>query len=141
MFSWATLGHYLTIFLIGCLLFGRLCSGVIRRVRADGLGLRWWAALGLLLAVLPVPILCLCTRYQGAFDYGYGYLPVYIQYFGVALVLAGGVGMLGRGPQRLPAGVLAAAPALLFAAFTVVDYAANVQVTHAVRSPLPLSSM
>ncbi len=136
VFSWTTLAHYWPLAVFGLLLFGLLGARLIRRARQGGLELRWWTALGLLLAVLPVPMLCICAKYQGAFHYGFGYLPVYVEYFGVALLLAAGVAALGRLGRRVPAGLLALAVAAPCAAFAVFDYAGNILVVHVLRVPL-----
>ncbi|WP_152052117.1 hypothetical protein [Tautonia marina] len=47
---------------------------------------------GLVLAVLPGLTTSVCMRYQELVTPGTGYVPVYIQYFGVGLVLASGIG-------------------------------------------------
>jgi len=44
---------------------------------------------GLLLTLLPSTIISLSERYQQELSIGIGYLPVYVQYFGVALLIAG----------------------------------------------------
>jgi hypothetical protein len=136
VFSWNTFAHYFAVLGLAALLFGLLAGRLIRRAREGGLGLRGWAALGLLLAVLPIPMLSLASKYQGAFDYGFGYLPVYIEYFGVALLMAVGVAAFGRLGWRLPAGLLALAVALPCAAFTVFDYAGNIEVVHTLSVPI-----
>jgi len=46
------------------------------------------AALGAGLAVLPVPLIALSAKYQHELAWGLGYLPVFLQLFGVALLLA-----------------------------------------------------
>ncbi|MDB5348990.1 MAG: hypothetical protein JWN86_237, partial [Planctomycetota bacterium] len=43
---------------------------------------------GLLLAVLPAVMIAISSRYQAQIRFGKGYLPVYVQYFGVGLLLA-----------------------------------------------------
>jgi hypothetical protein len=45
------------------------------------------AALGVGLAVLPVPLIAASAKYQRELVWGLGYLPVFIQIFGVALLL------------------------------------------------------
>ena len=135
VFGWGTFRHYAIASVLALLLIGVFAYRLLHRARQGGLDLAWWAALGLMLTVLPVPVLCFCDKYQGTFRYGFGWLVVFVQYFGVGLLLAAGVGALGFWLRRCPAWLLAPAPAVLFAAFTVVDYAANVQVAAAQRVP------
>jgi len=52
-----------------------------RKARAPGLFLY-----GSLLCLLPPAILSLSERYQGEVLFGFGYLPVYVQYFGTVLL-------------------------------------------------------
>lgn len=44
---------------------------------------------GLMLSLLPPTIISLSERYQQELSIGMGYLPVYVQYFGVALLIVG----------------------------------------------------
>ena len=47
--------------------------------------------LGLCLWFLPTITIALSQRYQGQLMWGLGYLPVYMQYFGVAILIAAGI--------------------------------------------------
>jgi hypothetical protein len=135
LLAWQTFADHPGLLAVASLLAWHFAARLIRRAREGGLRLAWWAGLGLLLAVLPVPVLCACEKYQAAFHYGFGYLPVYVEYFGVALLLAAGIGWLGCRLRRCPARLLALPPALCCAACTVVHYAGNEGVVAALREP------
>ena len=47
-----------------------------------------WAFTGLALWVLPAPLIALSIKYQGELKWGYGYLPVYISYFGIMIIVS-----------------------------------------------------
>jgi hypothetical protein len=83
--------------------------------------------LGLCLAVLPAALVCVSVRHQKLIAFGIGYLPVYIQYFGVAMVLASlGWGLLAAIPRRAGIRAVAAtALALLVGTTGAVNYRAN----------------
>jgi hypothetical protein len=126
------------VVLLGGFLFSWcLITNLVRQAREGGLAWRRWASLGLLLALLPVPAMCAIHRYHAVLRWGYGYLPVYLQYFGVALLLAASIAALAtrlRG-SRWAAGVLALGPAVLCSGIAVLHYAANRQVVAGLRVP------
>ncbi len=83
--------------------------------------------LGLALATLSAVMTSLCPRYQNLVRFGVGYLPVYIQYFGVGLLLGAPAWLLlsratPEGKGRTWARVLTA---VLLASITAVTYRSN----------------
>lgn len=85
------------------------------------------ALVGLLLGVLPAALISLSATYQKMIAFGFGYLPVYLQYYGVALFLATAfwcarMRLPATGPARRGAAVLTA---LLLATVTGLNYRAN----------------
>jgi hypothetical protein len=104
----------------------------LRRDRPDGggIGSRGLALLGLLFWALPGLLTSLTPKYQDALTPGLGYLPVYVQYYGVGLLLLAGASSVCRRLSHRPglarsAAVVAAAAVALVAAHT---YAANAAV-------------
>jgi hypothetical protein len=89
--------------------------------------------LGLLLAVLPGVMIAVSRRYQGELAFGVGYLPVYLQYFGVGMLTAWGLRSalirLERG--RWAVVTLAGAIALVAA----MTYRSNVEVAIRLNAP------
>lgn len=61
-------------------------------------------ALGLGLAVLPVPLVAASVKYQRELEWGFGYLPAFVQIFGTALLLA-----VAARAAKIPRALLAAA--------------------------------
>ncbi|MGO8820494.1 MAG: hypothetical protein ACLQO6_04615 [Desulfomonilaceae bacterium] len=48
---------------------------------------RKWALIGLALWLLPAPLIALSVKYQAELKWGYGYLPVYISFFGTMIIV------------------------------------------------------
>lgn len=112
----------------GCKQAGPPCSG--RMMRA--------AWLGLPLGVLPAVLISISARHQKMITWGIGYTPVYLQYFGVGLLIASGVwALLSRTPPRgWLRGAVQGATALLVAAVAGLTYRANsVLVDHLEKPP------
>jgi hypothetical protein len=130
-----TKGWYVLLLAFG--LGWYLTRNLCRQARAGALHPGRWATLGLLLAVLPVPLLCACARYQQDLVLGDGYLPVYVQSYGVALLLAAGIAALACWGRRWAAvaGMLPPASALLCALIAVLHHSANDQVVASLRVP------
>lgn len=63
-------------------------AGAARFGGADPARLGAASALGAGLAVLPVPLIAASAKYQRELVWGFGYLPAFVQVFGVALLLA-----------------------------------------------------
>jgi hypothetical protein len=86
--------------------------------------------LGVGLLVLPNVLIALSARYQGEVFWGVGYLPVYVSYFGVALLVVAGVGGAFSWARPLPwAKIVFAASAVALAGMAVgvavLDYQNN----------------
>lgn len=47
-----------------------------------------WTLIGLALWLLPSPLIALSVKYQAELKWGYGYLPVYISYFGIIIIVS-----------------------------------------------------
>jgi hypothetical protein len=47
-----------------------------------------WILIGLALWILPSPLIALSVKYQAELKWGYGYLPVYISYFGIMIIVS-----------------------------------------------------
>ena len=62
-------------------------SNPVKYDKLDTLKRRNILGLGVVLLILPACILMMSKKYQGELDYGRGYLPVYIQDFGLVLLL------------------------------------------------------
>jgi hypothetical protein len=62
----------------------------LRAVAREATSLRGLVAIGALVVVLPALPLAILTKYQHELRYGLGYLPVFFENFGVALMLAAG---------------------------------------------------
>ena len=111
-----------------------------RRVAASDPSARRWVLLiqlGLLLALLPAVPIAVSAHYQAEIAFGKGYLPVYIQYYGVSLLLASGLWLaLSRWSAggRLPRWGRVVV-AILVAATTGVTYCANGTTVTSLGSP------
>lgn len=81
----------------------------------------WLAALGAVVWILPGVPIALSAKYQACVEIGLGYLPVYVQYYGVAILLSAAVLGLAaswprlRRPLTVGAAVASAAVALITA--------------------------
>jgi hypothetical protein len=96
------------------------------------------ALLGLLLGVLPAVLISISVRHQQMIRPGLGYLPVYLQYYGVGLLLAAGVwSLLSRtapgGVRRRWSRVVTAGLVALTAGVT---YRANATLVDRLETPL-----
>lgn len=97
------------------------------------------ATLGLLmwfLAALPIAI---APRYQGDLSFGLGHLPVYVQYFGVAMCAMAALRLLlGFLVDRVPHAerTVVASVALLLGLLSALTFRAN-EITANVLSPIP----
>lgn len=114
-------------FLIAVMLLARLARGVEGHRPMNH---RLLIPLGLLLWVLPALLIALSTGYQQDIFLGVGYLPVYIQYYGIGLLGACACALL---LQRLAAyrrlrALAAASLALAFALVSSLSYCANQEV-------------
>jgi hypothetical protein len=92
---------------------------------------------GLLLAVLPAPLIGVARRYQSELQFGIGHLPVYIEYFGVALLFTCAVGFLAARvrPGGVTAKMLVGVASLLIAAVAVFHGETNRRVVAFLRQP------
>jgi hypothetical protein len=95
------------------------------------------ALLGLLLWVLPGLLISLSPKYQKELRPGLGYLPVYIQYFGVGLLIALVLVWLVRGfaQKRLFATIAIGAGAVAIAVVASITFDANRRVAKAWSRP------
>ncbi len=93
--------------------------------------LRRLLLLGALLALLPAVPIAVCYKYQVELKNGLAYLPVYLQYFGVALVLLClGVLLLRlAGPSAFPRLLTTLLLGIVVSACATLHYASNRQVT------------
>lgn len=93
--------------------------------------------LGLLLAFLPAVAIALTCRYQNEIDIGKAYVPVYLQYFGIGLLLASAIQFLttrgwpGAGVARWSKLAIALAVGIT----TGVTYRANSRTTDSLVAP------
>lgn len=89
-------------------------------------GLSLLALLGLGLFLLPGLLTTLSPRYQGALDWGVGYLPVYISYIGVAVMLTAAALALVRSARSASARlVVIVVAAALLAGVSLVNHFDN----------------
>jgi hypothetical protein len=93
--------------------------------------------MGLALIILPALLISLCVKYQRWITPGKGYIPVYIEYYGVALMFAT---VAWEVFSRLPAGGFRSRwprflMACLVAAVGALTYQANVRVAKALAKP------
>jgi hypothetical protein len=93
--------------------------------------------MGLALIVLPALLVSVCVKYQRWITPGKGYIPVYIEYYGVALVFAT---TAWEGFSRLAAGGFRSRwprllMACLIAAVATLTYQANIRVAKALVTP------
>jgi hypothetical protein len=97
------------------------------------------ALIGLLLGVLPAVLISVSARHQAMIRPGIGYTPVYLQYFGVGLVLAVGawslLSMLSPGGTHRRRARMAMA--ILVAATAGLTYRANAVVVDTLEKPHP----
>ncbi|HBI44106.1 MAG TPA: hypothetical protein DDY78_14825 [Planctomycetales bacterium] len=137
VFTWKTVGAHLPTLAFGFATAALLITAVVRR--GTGEQPRWGGLLilGLLLAVLPAPLIGVARRYQLELQYGIGHLPVYIEYFGVALLFTCGVGYLAARvrPGGVTAKILVGVVSLFFAAIAVVHCETNGRVVAVLRQP------
>jgi hypothetical protein len=137
VFSWKTVGNHPVTLAFAFAAAAFLMAGVVWR-RA-GEQPRWCGllVLGLFLAVLPAPLIAVARKYQLVLQYGIGYLPVYIEYFGVALLFACGVGFLARRvrPGGVTAKALIGVASLFCAAVAVFHCESNARVVAVWRQP------
>jgi hypothetical protein len=134
--SWRTLAGHWQLGLLVFVAVWALAAGMARRAREGGVRLAGVTGLGLLLAVLPAPLIAVCSRYQGELKYGLGHLPVYLEYFGVALLLGSAAAFLAR-RARLPGLplLLPVALAALVSTVATVHREANLRVVASWREP------
>jgi hypothetical protein len=137
IFTWKTLGAHPVVLAFGFAAAAILMVGVVRRGSGEATQWRRLLVLGLLLAVLPVPLIAVARKYQNVLIYGIAYLPVYIEYFGVALLFASGFSFLARyvRPGGAPAIALVGAASLLCACVAVVHSEVNNRVVAFLREP------
>jgi len=98
--------------------------------RSGGFRIGLLSVLGLGLLILPNALISLSPRYQAETSWGVGYLPVYLSYFGAALLLVAAVYGLfrlaaGAGPSVLAASVTTFALAAAMAYVGVLNHANN----------------
>ena len=80
---------------------------------------------GLILLIIPPALVCISARHQTFISWGVGYTPVYIQYFGVALLIASALWSL----RHMYSGRLTAfGLAVGIAGLTALSYRANVAI-------------
>ncbi len=94
---------------------------LMRRSEGKGLDpLIWPFAANLL--IMPAALIAMSARYQSEIRWGYGYLPVYYQYFGLAIFIAYALTFCAR---RLS---LAVAVSLIFGAYLALNFQMNMTV-------------
>ena len=135
--SWKTLGAHPAVLAFGFAAAALLMAGVVKRGAGESPLWGRLLLLGFLLAVLPAPLIGVARKYQVVLIYGMAYLPVYIEYFGVASVVhlrlrlsrrAGAAGRSeGQGASR--------AASLFCAAVAVFHCEANNRVVAMLASP------
>ncbi|QDV33033.1 hypothetical protein [Tautonia plasticadhaerens] len=91
------------------------------------------AALGGLLGILPGVMIAISGRYQGEVEFGKGYLPVYLQCFGVGLLSATGLRAVIARPGRARWAVAVAASA--FGLVAGLTYRSNAEVAISLNAP------
>ncbi|HEV3115454.1 MAG TPA: hypothetical protein VGY58_00280 [Gemmataceae bacterium] len=129
-------GHAWVLLLSGAAVLP-LAIRVAREPFLNRRSLGWFAGFGLLFMVLPVPLLALAKKYQLELQWGWGHLPVYVEYFGVALVLASAFRysvLLCRRFSWSPYPVALTAAAL-FGLVAELHYTANTSIVRAARVP------
>jgi hypothetical protein len=77
------------LFAVGFFVLARARASTIEGAPRRGLAAA--AALGMGLALLPVPFIAASGKYQRELQWGWGYLPAFVQTFGVALAIAAGL--------------------------------------------------
>ena len=137
IFSEQTLTDHLLTLSLAFAAAALLLTRVVRRGVGEPTAWRGLLLLGLLLAVLPAPLIGVTRKYQEVLTYGVGYLPVYIEYFGVALLFTCGVGFLASRvrPGKATAVSLVGVVSLLCAGVAVVHCETNVRVVRFLRQP------
>jgi hypothetical protein len=100
---------------------------------AEGRGGWTLASLGLFLAVLPGVMIAISSRYQGEIAFGVGYLPVFLQYFGVGILMASGLRSAFGRPGRIRWASLAMAGTMGLVA--AVTYRSNSEVAIRLNAP------
>lgn len=100
----------------------------LRQVRDERIRLAPLRAIGALVVVLPALPVAILTKYQHELRLGWGYLPVFVEYFGVALLLAAGMLALLRLRARRTATFICA---LAFGLVAAMTQATNVHVAQA----------
>ncbi len=137
VFSWKTVGAHLPTLAFGFTTAAILITAVVWRRTEERPRWSGLLILGILLAVLPAPLIGVARRYQLELEYGMGHLPVYIEYFGVALLFTCGVGFLaGRvRPRGVTATMLVGVASMFFAAVAVFHSETNGRVVAVLRQP------
>jgi hypothetical protein len=100
----------------------------MRQAASERIRLGPLCAVGALVIVLPALPVAILTKYQHELRPGWGYLPVFVEYFGVALLIAAGILALQRTRARRMATIVCALGVGLIAAMT---QATNVHVARA----------
>ncbi len=91
---------------------------------------------GISLTILPAIMISLSSRYQGEIALGKSYIPVFVQYFGVAILLTALARTLARGfPTRGAALWLRLALAAFLGCATAVTYRSNVAFVESLLAP------
>ena len=95
------------------------------------------AMLGLGLAVLPGALIAVSGRYQGEIGWGQGYLPVYMQCFGMGLLIASVLNKWMEWVQKRGRSIrlVSAAMALAFAVSSALTYRANERTAFCLIAP------
>jgi hypothetical protein len=108
---------------------GFTCWVALRQIRVESNG-RSPFGIAIALIVLPALPVALVVKYQHELRFGLGYLPLFFQSFGVALLMAGGAKLAVRSRFR---SAWCVAIALLVAALGSMTYASNVQLVKSGR--------
>ncbi len=137
IFTWKTIGEHPAALAFGMAAAAILTAGVVRRGAGEPGQWRRLLVLGLLLAVLPAPLIGVARKYQDVLIYGIAYLPVYIEYFGVALLFTCAVAFVATRVRRggVTAGAFVGVASFLCAAVAVFHCEANNRVVAALREP------
>ncbi len=135
--TWKTVAAHPAVLAFGLAATAILTTGVVRRGAGEPGQWQRLLVLGLLLAVLPAPLIGVARKYQDVLIYGLAYLPVYIEYFGVALLFASGFSSLATRmrPGGATAKGLVGVASLFCTAVAVFHCEANNRVVAVLREP------
>jgi hypothetical protein len=137
VFTWKTVGAHPAALALGFAAAALLMTRMIRREAGEQTNWGGLLVLGFLLAVLPAPLIGVARKYQLVLHYGIAYLPVYIETFGVALLVTCAIGFLAKyvRPGGVTAKTLVVVVSLFCGAVAVFHCDSNDRVVAALREP------